>query len=355
MIFDEDMRTTRTIYIEACDRRYDFFICPSMRHLPSAQHAEYDGGKADRRRRRAQGQRSFSGPPQDIPDLVIGDPLGRGNFSRVYRGIYRGAAVAVKAVESGTDEIIDTEIEILRELRGCANVVQLIDVIFEPRYVLVFELAPNIEKEILFSSMTIDSVRTILHSTLAAIAAAHSRGIVHRDIKLTNILIDPEFRSAVVGDWGCGAWVSASLKAKAGSRSCRPPEMLFGFRGYGTRCDIWAFGILVLNFLSGNWIPWRRSGAVETLAAMSPYFGGNNLKQIAVRLGLPIPETLVAQREWNEEVRKPIEILFYDPVTHLRDPALIEIMKSCLQLDLEARPHADELLQHPFFARQSGD
>jgi serine/threonine protein kinase len=326
-----------------------------MRHLPSAQHAEYDGGKADRRRRRAQGQRTFSGPPQDIPDLVIGDPLGRGNFSHVYRGNYRGIPVAVKAVESGSDEIIDTEIEVLRELRGCPHVVQLLDVILEPHYVLIFELAPNIEKEILFSSMTIESVRTILRSTLEAIAAAHAHGIVHRDIKLANILIDPEFKSAVVGDWGCGAWVSSSLKAKAGSRSCRPPEMLFEYRGYGTRCDIWAFGMLILNFLSGNWIPWRRSGAVQTLAAMSPYFGGKNLKQVAIRLGLPIPDALAAEREWNEEVRKPIEILFYDPVTHLRDPRLVEIMHSCLQLDFQTRPQAADLLQHPFFALQSGD
>jgi serine/threonine protein kinase len=261
----------------------------------------------------------------------------------------------VKAVESGSDEIIDTEIEVLRELRGCPHVVQLLDVILEPHYVLIFELVPNIEKEILFSSMTIEPVRTILRSTLEAIGAAHAHCIVHRDIKLANILIDPEFKSAVVGDWGCGAWVSSSLKAKAGSRSCRPPEMLFGYRGYGMRCDIWAFGMLILNFLSGNWIPWRRSGAVQTLAAMSPYFGGKNLKQVAIRLRLPIPDALAAEREWNEEVRKPIEILFYDPVTHLRDPGLVEIMHSCLQLDFETRPQAADLLQHPFFALQSGD
>jgi serine/threonine protein kinase len=172
---------------------------------------------------------------------------------------------------------------------------------------------------------------------------------VHRDVKLSNVLVDPTFSTAVLGDWGCGAWVSDSLKTKAGSRSCRPPEMLFGYRGYGTGCDIWAFGMLILGFLSGGWIPWKKSTAVATLAGMSEYFGGKNLIAVAEKLGLKVPD-FSGERIWSDGVRKSFEVLYYEPVSALRDPALVEIMFKCLSLDPAKRPTAEEVLAHRFFA-----
>jgi serine/threonine protein kinase len=269
----------------------------------------------------------------------------------VYNAIYRGSKpVAVKILDEEGAAMAGTEVELLRALRGVPHVIQLLEVMTEPELLLVCDLVKPSDQEDLFRRMTPNDLKTVLRCILEAIQAAHSRGIVHRDVKLGNILIAENRQEALLADWGCGAWVSDSLRTKAGSRSCRPPEMLFGKRNYGTACDIWAFGVLILYFLSDGWIPWKSRTTARTISRMSQYFGGNELQALCDRLGGKFPN--MAGERLVEDAMLTLETIFSDTVSVLWDPNLIDLMKKCLSLDAKDRPTADSALKHPYFVPQ---
>jgi cyclin-dependent kinase len=80
----------------------------------------------------------------------------------------------------------------------------------------------------------------------------HKLGIIHRDIKPANILLDSRNGPAYLADFGI-AWHAESIGAEpadkkitdVGTTCYRPPEVLFGFKGYGATLDLWAAGCLV--------------------------------------------------------------------------------------------------------------
>ncbi|OHS99854.1 CAMK family protein kinase [Tritrichomonas foetus] len=312
----------------------------------SSQHAEYDRKP---RRPPPYGERKLLEQFPDIPYLKFGKIIGHGNFSHVYEGTYHDKInVAIKVIERGSERMLETEIELLEDLKGAPHIVQLYEVLSEPQTMLVFENVQNIDRDDFYSDLTLESLRFILQCLFKALEAAHERDIVHRDVKLGNILITPDFSNVVLIDWGCGTYISNSMSAKAGSRSCRPPEMLLGYRNYGCKCDIWAMGILILSLLSDGVLPWKARNSNKSLQVMAEYFGGKNLYEITKRLDLE-------QEDLPFEIGDPkytLESCFSDDFDDLFDPDLIDLMKCCLNLDLNKRPTASEALKHKFFHDQ---
>lgn len=291
--------------------------------------------------------------PEDlpyIPYLHFGDIIGHGNFSHVYDGIYHhNTPVAIKVIERGSERLIDTEIKLLQALIGSPHVIQLLEVIDAGQTMLVFEVLHTIDRDKIFDKLNISRMRFILRCVLEALRAAHAAGIVHRDVKLGNILIAHDFSNVILIDWGCGAFVSDSLSTKAGSRSSRPPEMLFGYRGYETTCDIWAVGVLILYCLSGGVIPWKSRNSHRVLSAMSLFFGGKNLMRIAHHLNLNVDPEL--ENIMAPEPERDLASCFDKSLAHLFDPDLIDLMHELMNIDSSKRPTANQALSHRFFTK----
>lgn len=308
-------------------------------------HAEYDRKP---RRPPPYGERKILEKFPDIPYLQFGDLIGHGNFSHVYKGIYhKKTPVAIKVIERGSERMLETEIELLNDLKNAPHIVQLYEVISEPQTMLVFEECDNIDRDELFDVLSLKNFQTILLYLFQALEAAHSRDIVHRDVKLGNILISRDFSNVILIDWGCGAYISDSMSSKAGSRSCRPPEMLLGYRNYGAKCDIWAMGILIYQTLCGDILPWKAKNSQKSLSILADYFGGQNLADIVHRYNLD-------EKNITFDLGLPkfdLESAFDEDFRDLFDTDLIDLMKKCLNLDLDQRPTATQAMQHPFFRK----
>jgi serine/threonine protein kinase len=283
-----------------------------------------------------------------IDYLQFGPIIGFGHFSHVYEGLYRNKFLAaVKVIERGSERLVEREIEILARLRHIPHIIQLYEVIQEENYLLVFELFKGMDQEAFFEEVTVDRLRFVLQCLFRALKFAHRNNIVHRDIKLGNILVSTDWQDVKLIDWGCGCEIKDRLSAKAGSRTVRSPEMLMGYGAYGIMGDMWAMGALIYYILCGGDIPWKAATSGETIALMASFIGRRKTFELAKHYGY------VMTPELEEDVRSAVPRKWRDSYSpdlgHLRDPDLIDLMHRLLCPDMEDRLTAEQALDHGFF------
>ena len=183
-------------------------------------------------------------------------PLGRGGMARVVRAkdLVLGREVALKLLDGKATAALATRFE--REARAIARLdhpgcVRILD--SAERY-LVMELLTG---ETLAARMRdgalpeAEAVR-ITRGVLAALAHAHARGVLHRDIKPTNVMLVGA--RVVLIDFGLACIESDAAVTAAGmcvgSPSYVAPERLLG-RGYDARADLYAAGVMLYEMLAG--------------------------------------------------------------------------------------------------------
>lgn len=151
------------------------------------------------------------------------------------------------------------EARLLREASG-DKVLPLIETfnLDGGRLVLVFPFLRHDFEHLLRRDMvTAAQTRNILRDLFQALDHIHKLGIIHRDIKPSNILMDSPDGPAYLADFGIswkegdpGSEPTDQKITDVGTTSYRAPEILFGYRGYGTALDQWAAGCVVAEAIA---------------------------------------------------------------------------------------------------------
>jgi serine/threonine-protein kinase len=115
----------------------------------------------------------------------------------------------------------------------------------------------------------IDEVRRLLREICDALAYAHQRGVVHRDIKPDNILLDAESGRAIVTDFGIARAMEAGGRLTAtgiavGTPAYMSPEQAVGEREVDGRSDIYSLGVLGYQMLAGR-VPFTGGNSMSLL------------------------------------------------------------------------------------------
>ena len=158
----------------------------------------------------------------------------------------------------------ERESRILREVSH-DHVIPLVETFWQPggRYVLVFPFVPyDLETLLRHDSLSRNQSLRVIRSLFRALAHLHSLGIIHRDVKPSNILLQSLNGPVYLGDFGI-AWSpndgdsepARSKVTDVGTTSYRPPELLFGHNGYDTSLDIWAAGCVVAEVVNSDHKP----------------------------------------------------------------------------------------------------
>ena len=203
------------------------------------------------------------------PNFVLGEELGGGGMSRLFRAqdVALGRTVVVKLLSPELTAEISVE-RFLREIRVLAsmqqaNIVPLLSVgecDGIPWFMMPYIEGRSLRDRLADGPLPIDAIRDILRDVVRALAYAHGRGIIHRDIKPDNVLLSGG--TAVVTDFGIARALGAAQTAgdrttltrdgtAVGTPAYMAPEQIAGDATIDARADFYALGCMVYELLTG--------------------------------------------------------------------------------------------------------
>ncbi|KAK4395560.1 putative serine/threonine-protein kinase [Sesamum angolense] len=209
------------------------------------------------------------------------DKIGQGTYSNVYkaRDLITGKVVALKKVrfdnlEQETVRFMAREILVLKRLNH-PNVIKLEGLVIS-RMSSSLYLVLSIWSMILLallpckasSSLNLRKlcclcilfvwyleVKCYMKQLLSGLEHCHNNGVLHRDIKCSNLLIDNE-GVLKIADFGLASFFDPEHKKPMTSRVVtlwyRPPELLLGATYYGVGVDLWSAGCILAELLAGK-------------------------------------------------------------------------------------------------------
>lgn len=200
------------------------------------------------------------------------EKLGAGAMGEVYRAHDEqlDRDVAIKVLPTGTFSDPTSRARLLREARAAAALNHPhVCTVYEVgdacgQIYIAMELIPGqrLDRMIPRDGMPIDQVRRYGLQIAEAVAHAHDRGIVHRDLKTANTLVTPQGRVKVL-DFGLAKRVGEGLSdatttsgsltqvgVVAGTLPYMAPEQLSG-EAADTRSDVWALGVILHEMAAG--------------------------------------------------------------------------------------------------------
>jgi serine/threonine-protein kinase len=208
------------------------------------------------------------------------DEIGRGGMSVVYQArdvrLDRPVAIKVLPPELSYDPAIRTRFT--REARTSAqlqhgHIVPIHDVgerdgiaYFVMALLTGGSLAARLARE---PRQPIDEVRRLLSDIADALDYAHQRGVIHRDIKPDNILLDAGSGRALVTDFGIARAIESGTRLTitgnaVGTPTYMSPEQAMGEREVDGRSDLYSLGVLGYQMLAGR-VPFSAGNSMALL------------------------------------------------------------------------------------------
>ena len=267
---------------------------------------------------------------------VLIKEIGKGSFGTVYLAKYKNNQLcAIKIISKNLDkaklDYLNTEIEIMKLVKHI-NIIRLYEIFNDnSNFYLVMEYCNGMDLKKYLTKNYKDCklpeilCRNILKQLAEGMKYYNSKKIIHRDLKLENIMIcfdkNQNFPQIKIIDFGISKLKENEIdmaESIVGSPSNMDLIILEALENcnkieYGFEVDIWGFGIISYNLLFGSKMPFP---STTKKLLIEKYKIGEYL--------IPINRSLEA----------------------------IDFINSILQLDLKIRPCIEEILKHPFLTTE---
>ncbi|KAH6566441.1 hypothetical protein BASA62_006692 [Batrachochytrium salamandrivorans] len=286
--------------------------------------------------------------------------IGRGKYSEVFEGINvaNNDKCVIKVLKPIKKKKIKREIKILQNLSGGTNIIQLLDIVRDPQSktpALIFECVDSNDFKTLYPKLTDYDVRYYIHELLKALDFCHSRGIMHRDVKPHNVMIDHERRKLRLIDWGLAEFYHAGTEynVRVASRYFKGPELLVDFQEYDYSLDMWSLGCM---FASMNH-SFHGNDNYDQLVAISKVLGTDELYTYLDRYDIELNEHFDDILKRQE--RKGWESFVTPDNQRYISPEALDLLDRLLRYDHQERLTPREAMAHAYFepvvAREGGD
>lgn len=247
---------------------------------------------------------------------------------------------------------IKREIKILRNVANGPNIITLLDVVRDKLTktpCLVFEHVDNTDWKTLYPTFSLDDIRYYIYQVLKALDYSHSQGLMHRDVKPHNIMINHEKRELRLIDWGLAEFYHPlqQYNVRVASRHYKGPELLVDDVVYDYALDSWSLGVMLAGIIFKKEPFFNGADNIDQLVRIAKVLGTEMLNEYLDTYGLdPDPEVTDAvgvhpRKEWLSFKTEDNK----DRVC----PEVIDLIDKLLRYDPAARILPKEAMEHPFF------
>lgn len=279
--------------------------------------------------------------------------LGRGKYSEVFQGISLNdhEKVVIKVLKPVKRKKIKREVKILQNLVDGPFIIKLLAVVRDPLSktpALISEYVNNLDFRSLYPNLTDYDVRFYMYDLLQALDYCHSMGIMHRDVKPHNVMIDHDLKKLRLIDWGLAEFYhpGTEYNVRVASRYFKGPELLVDFRLYDYSLDLWSFGAMLASIIFKKEPFFHGKSNTDQLVQIARVLGTDELheylKKYKIQLG-------TEYEDLGHYVRKPWLRFVNQSNEHLTSEEAIDFIDHLLRYDHQERLTAKEAMAHRYF------
>ena len=282
--------------------------------------------------------------------------VGRGKYSEVFEGVNVSTPTydkcIIKVLKPVKKKKIKREIKILQNLMGGPNVVQLIDVVRDPQSKtpsIITEYIDNTDFKVLYPTLTDYDVRYYIFELLKALDFCHSRGIMHRDVKPHNVMIDHEKRKLRLIDWGLAEFYHphTEYNVRVASRYFKGPELLVDFQEYDYSLDMWSLGCMFASMIFRKEPFFHGHDNYDQLVKICKVLGTDDFQVYLDKYKIELDthyDVILGRYQ-----RKPWSRFITPENQHFVSDEAIDFLDKLLRYDHQERLTAQEAQNHPYF------
>nr|XP_026689348.1 casein kinase 2 alpha subunit isoform X1 [Ciona intestinalis] len=306
-------------------------------------------------------------------DYQLVRKLGRGKYSEVFEAfnVTDNKKVVIKILKPVKTKKIKREIKILQNLRGGGpNIITLLDIVKDPVVMgqftlvnsfirnscllsrtpaLVFEHVNNIDFKQLYQTLTDYDIRYYMFEILKALDFCHSMGIMHRDVKPHNVMIDHENRKLRLIDWGLAEFYhpGQEYNVRVASRYFKGPELLVDYQFYDYSLDMWSLGCMLASMIFRKEPFFHGHDNYDQLVRIAKVLGTEDLYEYLDKYNIELDPRF--NDILGRHSRKRWERFVHSDNQHLVSPEAIDFLDKLIKYDHQARLTARESMEHPYF------
>lgn len=296
----------------------------------------------------------FDWSPQENYQIV--KKVGRGKYSEVFLGwnLSLRQYCIIKVLKPVKRKKIKRECKILHNLAQGPNIIQLLDVVRDeesgtPSF--IFEHVANVDFKVLYEKFTDSDVRFYMLELLRALDYAHSRGIMHRDVKPHNVMIDHSERKLRLIDWGLAEFYhpGTEYNVRVASRYFKGPELLVDFQLYDYSLDMWSLGAMFASIIFKREPFFHGNDNNDQLIKIVKVLGGGDFFAYLQRYSIRLPAQFEGKlsESWPKKAWR--SFVTADCAKYCSGEAL-DFLDRLLRYDHQERLTAKEAMDHPYFA-----
>ncbi|OLY84062.1 Casein kinase II subunit alpha-2 [Smittium mucronatum] len=281
--------------------------------------------------------------------------VGRGKYSEVFEGfdLSVNKKIIIKVLKPVKKKKIKREITILQNLRGGTGVISLIDIVRDSQSktpALIFEYVNNHDFKTLYPTLTDLDVRFYIFELLKALDYAHSKGIMHRDVKPHNVMIDHSKKILRLIDWGLAEFYHPGMEynVRVASRYFKGPELLVDYQLYDYSLDMWSLGCMFASMIFRKEPFFHGSDNYDQLVKIAKVLGTDSLNLYLEKYNIELDshyDSIMGtypRKQWDKFITAENKRFI--------SPEAIDFLDHLLRYDHQDRLTAKEAMSHPYFA-----
>jgi casein kinase II subunit alpha len=281
--------------------------------------------------------------------------IGHGKYSEVFEGIdiTNNKKIVIKVLKPVKKEKYKREIKILMNLASGPNIIKLLNMVKDPvskTPALIFEYVNNIHFRSLYPTLTDFQVRYYVFELLKALDYSHSMGIMHRDVKPQNVMIDHSARLLRLIDWGLAEFYhpGTDYNVRVASRYFKGPELLVDDELYYYSLDMWSLGAMLGGIIFQKDPFFHGRDNQDQLVKIAKVLGTQDLMRYLEKYGLELNFQL--EKIVGKHNQKPWQSFITHENQHLAVPEALDLLSLLLKYDHSERILPHEAMKHPYFA-----